>query len=226
MSVRHAVVALCVVLLACVVVTGVTSQSCSKLTTLTTCFPDFQKYMERGVNLSLVYRAFTGGAENINKMCGRFQNLTSCVENKMRSCSSVSDASTTLVQHWDRSAEGIKFLCVDNRQTFLSSQNCLTKPEVISGGQTCDKKDDGDHRRKRHTCKEYETEVSCSDAVVSKNCGDSVAKLTGKLTRLFLKNTPHTNDCAEPGFTSGGSQLFYSASLMMLATAFFAASLQ
>jgi hypothetical protein len=204
-------------LVATVALKGVQSQGCSKLAALMSCFPQFQIYMQRGVNVTMVFKAFTGGADSIDSVCNRFKNMTSCVAGKMRDCDSETDATNMFVQYWKRADEGIKFLCIDNKQFFVSNEACLKKSEVVRGSLTCDTDDHDGARRKRHSCADYEKEVKCTDDLVTKYCNSDVAKKTGKLTRLFLKNTPHTKDCTEPAWTSGVSPLLCTSSSALMA---------
>jgi len=176
-----------------------TTLGCSKLTALTGCFPDFQTYMDRGINITMVFKAFSGGAKNISILCGRFQNLTSCVDMRMRTCSSESDTSNPTVGYWNRAAEGIKYMCAEKKAEFLSNQGCLSKPAVANGENKCDTVDERG-RKKRHSCADYTREIRCADDLITEHCGIEVARMVAKLPRLFLKNTPHTKDCTEPTF--------------------------
>lgn len=211
----------------CMYVVSVESTTCLMLEQLKTCFPNITRFMERPLNVSMVVLALGSSSRmpGIEARCLQFNALTDCVTNGLASCEQpLSDAGTPIVRNWENAKQGIRYMCNEHKQDFLDSQQCMSGNELRSDAAACNIAHD-DHRRKRHSCSDYETEVLCADRAIIKHCGADVARRAGHIIRIFLKNSQMTSECKAPAFSSAEGVRSVSTVLAFSVTSFVVAML-
>lgn len=189
--------------------------SCTKMSKMLECFPAIRTYMERPVNLSVVLRA-AGGSDGMDNRCRQFNTVIECYDGKIRDCTSFTDSTEQNVVFWENARVGVDYMCNAHHEEFVKHKTCLSSDATRTAALACDVADDSHSRRKRHSCADYEKEILCTDAALTKQCGSEAARHVGQLARIFLKNTAHTKSCNAPAFkaTSGAAALFSSAFIL------------
>jgi hypothetical protein len=156
---------------------------------------------------------FSGASKEAEARCKTFNDFTKCVDDKMRSCTQVTDAQELSIVLWDNARVAVDYICNKHWQDFVNHRTCLTSSSLRQAAIACDLPV-SHYRRKRDTCADYEAEIKCSDKAVRDQCGAEVARHVGFMARTILKNTPHTKDCVAPALP-GAAGITVSAPVLL-----------
>lgn len=184
---------------------------------VTRCYPDFQRTMRRGENLTGILQMFSSDRE-LSVKCSRFNSVLNCIDGSMRGCARESDSYDSVAIYWKRKSEGMQDICHVRRREFLEAQHCMSSYDLLREARECDSRTEYNWERSqsRRSCHDYESEVTCADRVIHGHCDERTARMIGQITRQFLKNSPETSNCFEPAY-SGSSQAVSSLSALVVA---------